>query len=266
MSISTKPSYDSRHPHFGDLTVVNQRALRQPTPEPPLPAKIVRQPPVRIDALVSKVQFVSLVRHMLNGNPVSHFLTVWRAEDREARFAKAKSHRDAETHAGWTYDTITEKAMRKTSMGLYPKNQHNESTWAALDFDAHGDTQREVAERRAVRAFTLLLEYRDRYLILSASGRGYHVFILSHEPRPLAEWAKVLKDAADSVGAPVQDGVCELFPSEKTAEQEVGRAIRVPGSLNPATGEVEKIMVEIEAAQVLVGLACPRVKLERTLV
>jgi hypothetical protein len=35
-----------------------------------------------------------------------------------------------------------------------------------------------------------------------------------------------------------------MFPGEKTANQEVGRAIRVPGSLNPATGEVEKIMAD----------------------
>jgi hypothetical protein len=212
--------------------------------EPLLPARVIRQAPVSIDALLTKVQFVSLVRHMLNGNPLSHFLTVWRDQDGNPRFAKAKPHRDAETHARWTYDTITGNAKHKTSMGLYAKNEDNESTWAALDFDAHDHTQRDVAEGRAIRAFTLLLEYCDRYLILSASGRGYHVFILAHEPRPVIEWVRVLKDAVDSVGAPIQDGVCEMFPSEKTAEQEVGRAIRVPGSLNPATGEVEKIMAD----------------------
>ena len=212
--------------------------------EPLLPAKVVRQPPIRIDMVFTKAQFVSLVRHMLSGNPVSHFLTVWRDENGDSRFSKAKPSKDAEDHAGWTYDTITGKARRKTSMGLYPKNKENKSTWAALDFDAHDPAQRDVAERRAVRAFTLLLEYRDRYLILSASGRGYHVFILAHEPRPVAEWVTLLKDTADSVGAPIQDGVCEIFPNEKTAEQEYGRAIRVPGSLNPATGEFKKIMVD----------------------
>jgi hypothetical protein len=212
--------------------------------EPLLPAKVVREPSVRIDALLTKAQFVSLVRHMLNGNPVSHFLTVWSDEGGVAKFAKAKLGRNAETHAGWTFDTITGKAKRNTSMGLYPKNKDNESTWAALDFDAHDHTERHVAEDRAVRAFTLLLEYQDRYLILSASGRGYHVFILAHEPRPVTEWVRLLKDAADSVGAPIQDGVCEMFPNAKTAEQEVGRAIRVPGSLNPVTGEVEKIMAD----------------------
>jgi hypothetical protein len=191
-----------------------------------------------------QTQFVLLIKHMLNGNPLSHFLTVWRDPDGNARFAKAKPHRDAETHARWTYDTVTGSAKHKASMGLYPKNKDNESTWAALDFDAHDQTQRDVAEGRAVRAFTLLLEYRDRYLILSASGRGYHVFIIAHEPRPITEWVRMLKNTAETVGAPIQDGVCEVFSGEKTANQEVGRAIRVPGSLNPATGEVEKIMAD----------------------
>ena len=78
--------------------------------------------------------------------------------------------------------------------------------------------------------------------MLCDSGRGYHVFIFADEPRPVAEWVALLKDAADVIGAPIQDGVCELFPNEKTAEQEVGKPIRVPGSLNPATGEAEKIL------------------------
>ena len=54
-------------------------------------------------------------------------------------------------------------------MGVYAKNKGNESTWGALDFDAHKHGQDELAKNRAIRAFTLMLEYRDRYLILSAS-------------------------------------------------------------------------------------------------
>jgi hypothetical protein len=151
--------------------------------ESPLPAKVVPQPQVKIDTFLTKSQFVALVRHMMNGNPVSHFLVVWMDEDGHPHYAKAKPHRNAEIHAGWTYDTVSGQASRKTSMGLYVKNNGNESTWGALDFDAHDAGQHEIARGRAVRAFTLLLKYRDRYLILSASGRGYHVFILAHEPR-----------------------------------------------------------------------------------
>jgi hypothetical protein len=180
-----------------------------------LPAKITRQPPVTINTFLTKQEFLSLVEHMGNGNPVSHFLTVWRDDDGSARFAKAKPHKRADTHAGWTYDTIIGKSKRKTSMGVYPKNQDNQSTWGAIDFDAHEHGQDELAKKRSIRAFSLLLEYRDHYLILSASGRGYHVFIFSREPRPVAEWTHLLKDTCESVRAPIQDGVCDQLVSRE---------------------------------------------------
>jgi hypothetical protein len=211
---------------------------------PRLPAKVTRQPPVTIDTLLTKDEFVRLVAHMANDNPISHFLVAYTDDDGKPHYSKAHPHRRADVHAGWTYDTITGKAKRKTSMGLYPKNKANESTWGALDFDAHERGQDELAKNRAIRAFTLMLEYRDRYLILSASGRGYHVFILANEPRPVAEWAHLLKDICESIDVPVQDGVCEMFPNDRTANQEIGRAIRVPGSLNPSTGEIGRIMAD----------------------
>jgi len=208
------------------------------------PAKIIREHPVRIDELMTKAHFASLIEHMLNANPVSHFLVAWRDKDGVARFAKAKPHKNAGVHAGWTYDTIVGKAKRETSMGLYPKNTNNESTWAALDFDAHDESQRDVAKERAIRAFTSLLEYRDRYLLLTDSGRGYHVFIFAGQPRSITEWITLLKETVATVSTPIQDGVCEIFPGENSYGQEVGRGIRVPGSINPATGEAEKIMAD----------------------
>jgi hypothetical protein len=74
---------------------------------------------------LTKAEFVLLTQHMLNGNPASQFLMVWRDKKGEARFAKAKPQKNAETYAGWTYDTISGKAKNQTSMGLYPKNQGN---------------------------------------------------------------------------------------------------------------------------------------------
>jgi hypothetical protein len=76
-------------------------------------------------------------------------------------------------------------------------------------------------------------------VLLSESGRGYHVFIFALEARRIAEWANLSKHTCQTIGAPILDGVCELFPNERTERQEVGRAIRVPGSFNPATGNVE---------------------------
>jgi hypothetical protein len=184
-------------------------------PTPALPAKVFLEPPARADTLWTKEQFIALVMHMMNDNPINQFLTVWRGDDGKPGYAKADSYRRASEHAKWTYDTITGKARWKTSMGVYSKNADNESTWAALDFDAHegGD---EVAKDRAIKAFSLLLTYRDRYVILSASGRGYHVFVFARDLKPVREWTALLKDVAGSIPVPIQGGECELFPAEGT--------------------------------------------------
>jgi hypothetical protein len=60
----------------------------------------------------------------------------------------------------------------------------------------------------------------------------------------VAEWTYLLKNTCELIGAPIQDGVCEIFPNERTEKQEVGRAIRVPGSLNPSTGKPELILAD----------------------
>jgi hypothetical protein len=216
---------------------------RQDEKAPALPARVFLEPPARADALWTKEQFIALVMHMMNDNPINHFLTVWRDNDGKPGYAKADSHKRASEHAKWTYDTITGKARRKTSMGVYSKNADNESTWAALDFDAH-EGGHEVAKERAIKAFSLLLTYRDRYVILSASGRGYHVFVFARDLKPVREWATLLKDVAGSIPVPIQDGQCELFPAEGTEKQRTGRAIRIPGSYNPNTDSSELIIAE----------------------
>jgi hypothetical protein len=217
------------------------------TPSGLLPAKLRREPPVRLDALMSKEQFRALVRHMLNENPDSHFLVVHRDESDKnapARFHKASPRRNVNAHADWAYDTVTGKAKVKTGLGLYPKNEEGKSTWAAIDFDAHNGDSDEVAEARAIRALTLLLEYRDRSVILSASGRGYHVFIFAKDLRPIGEWTHLLKDVVETIPVTVQDGQCELFLGEHTGTQPCGKAIRAPGTYNPTTDSVELIMAD----------------------
>jgi hypothetical protein len=208
-----------------------------------LPPKVVRDSPVSIDTLLTEEEFLALIEHMGNGNPPSHFLVIWRDGDGNPRYAKAKPRKRADVQARWTWDTIIGRAKQKTSMGLFPKNQVNQSTWAALDFDAHsGDDN--VARDWALKAFSHLREYQDCYVLLSASGRGYHVFIFSLEARPITEWVNLLKHTCEAIGAPILDGVCELFPNERTEKQEVGRAIRVPGSFNPSTGNAELIVAD----------------------
>ena len=90
-----------------------------------LPAKLIWQPPVKIDTMMTKDQFVALARHMLNENPISHFLVVHRDGDGAPRYSKAPPGKRADTHADWAFDTIIGKARIKTSLGFYPKKHEN---------------------------------------------------------------------------------------------------------------------------------------------
>src|SRR5438128_3625063 len=141
----------------------------------------------RADVIWSEGDFLALCEHMLNGNPLTHFLAAW--TDKEsgcARFAKAKRSR-ADKRANWAWATITGKAKAKTAIGFYPSNAESKSRWAAIDFDAHNG-EHEQARRRSLEAFSLLLQHPQLFLVLCASGNGYHLFIFTRELYPVGEW------------------------------------------------------------------------------
>jgi len=197
----------------------------------------------RADVIWSEGDFLALCEHMLNGNPPTHFLAAW--IDKEsgcARFAKAARCR-ADKRASWAYATITEKAKVKTAIGFYPSNAEGKSHWAAIDFDAHNG-EHEQARKWSLEAFSLLLRHPELYLILCASGNGYHLFIFTRELYPISEWIVLLKQTCEWIGAPIADGICETFPNARAEFQRVGKGIRAPGTLNPKTGTVSLIEAE----------------------
>lgn len=197
----------------------------------------------RANIVWSEGDFLALCEHMLNGNPLTHFLAAWR--DRTtgcARFAKAARAR-ADKRAKWAWSSISGKSEAKTSIGFYPSNGDGESRWAAIDFDAH-DGEKERARQWSLRAFELLLQHPQLYLVLCASGNGYHLFIFTRELYAIGEWIVLLRQVCNWLGAPISDGICEIFPNERAESQRCGRGIRAPGTLNPKTGTVSLIEAE----------------------
>lgn len=123
----------------------------------------------RADIVWSRGNFEALCEHMLNGNPLEHFLAAWvDSKTGQARFAKAGRAR-ADKRCGWAWETITEKAKSKTSIGFYPSNEKQVSHWAAIDFDAHNG-EHERARQWSLAAFDLLLRQGGLYLVLCSSG------------------------------------------------------------------------------------------------
>ena len=187
----------------------------------------------RADVIWSEGDFKALCEHMLNDNPPDYFLSAWIDKaSAQPRFAKAPRWSRADKRASWAWATITGKAKVPTAIGFYPSNPEQKSRWAAIDFDAHNG-EHEQARKRALEGFSLLLQQPQLYLILCASGNGYHLFIYTRELNPVGQWIVLLQQVCGWMGVPIADGTCEIFPNERAESQRTGKAIRAPGTWNP---------------------------------
>jgi hypothetical protein len=197
----------------------------------------------RADVVWTEGDFKALCGLMLNENPPNHFLRAWIDKAGKPQFAKALTRHNAEWYAGWAWDTTIGKAKVQTSIGFYPSNEKKESRWAAIDFDAHNG-EFDQARKWSLEAFQLLLRQPQLYLILCASGKGYHLFIYTRELHPIGRWIPLLKQVCEWIGAPIADGSCEIFPNERAESQPCGRAIRAPGVWNPKNNTFSLIEAE----------------------
>jgi hypothetical protein len=184
----------------------------------------------RADVVWTKTDFVALCEIMRNGNDRHFFMIPYQKEDGSAHFAKAKKAR-ADRYASWAWDTVTGKAKRRASIGFYPRNGDGKSCWAAMDFDAHDDDG-ECARKLVFAAFALLVRHPQLFVVLATSGSGgWHLFVFTREFHPVEDWNRLLKQAAAIIGANIQKGECEIFPSQSRGR--VGYGIRAPGTWNP---------------------------------
>jgi hypothetical protein len=194
----------------------------------------------KADVVFTPRQFFALCAHMLNENPQNFFLMPHQDENGKAKFAKA-FRADAHKRMQWAWDTITGKAKFPTSIGFYPTNPQRQSRWAAMDFDAHDDdTMR--ARDLALKAFAILIRQSDLFIALTTSAgdpqhTGWHLFIFSRDFHPCEDWTRLLKQVCAQIGAEIRPDVCEIFPDEFRGPRSIGRAIRVPATWNPKTGD-----------------------------
>jgi hypothetical protein len=198
----------------------------------------------RADVVWSEGDFLALCEHMLNDNPPEHFLSVWiDKESKEPQFKKPSFRYRADKRTRWAWATVAGKATVQTAIGFYPSNADKNSRWAAIDFDAHNG-EFDQARKWSLEAFQLLLRQPQLYLILCASGNGYHLFIYTRELHPIGRWIPLLKQVCEWIGAPIADGSCEIFPNERAESQPCGRAIRAPGVRNPKNNTFSLIEAE----------------------
>lgn len=107
----------------------------------------------KADVVWSQPEFLSLCRHMMNGNEPDFFMLAFRDREEQPRFAKSRKP-VVERRASWAWDTVTGRAKSPSGIGFYPRDKEGKTRWAAMDFDAHSGEQedRDKARRFAIRA------------------------------------------------------------------------------------------------------------------
>jgi hypothetical protein len=182
-------------------------------------------------------QWQALSAILFNGNTDPHeFLLCHPNANKTQQFQKAKR-----ASLGWQIDeahkTIAGTAKKPSGIGFYPYNaQTRESYWGGMDFDSHDGLSAERARSFAAKAVTFARAKSPLLEVIAATsgaGGGMHVLFFAREPRPLSQWSDYLRKVARAIGAPLEEGICELRPNE-TDVRPLG--LRAPGSLNPKDG------------------------------
>jgi hypothetical protein len=110
-----------------------------------------------------------------------------------------------------------------------------------MDFDAQ-DGDKDRARDLAIKAFAALFKHPELFLVLCTSGDGWHLFVFTVDFHPVAKWSLLLRNVADLIGAPIQQGLLEIFPNGES--RGIGYGIRAPGTWNPKSDQFGLIAYE----------------------
>ena len=163
----------------------------------------------------------------------------------------------------WTWDTITGKATSPAWIAFFPTNAERQTRWGGIDFDAH-DGNHARARELALKAFQVLYRQSQLFVALTTSAgdpqnSGWHLFVFSREYYPREQWTRLFKQVAAEIGAPIEDGVCEIFPNESRG---LPKPLRAPGTgTRKRTTAVWSFMKPLLS----VSLPFPPVKIKRVL-
>lgn len=200
--------------------------------------------PKRADSIWSRAEFTSLCEHLHNDNPPMQFVMGFRGNDGCKKYVRSKTLQ-VDRAISWAWSSITTPSKaRKLAFVPYSTNDRRQSRWGGMDFDAHQEGQADRARQLALAAFRVLLNAPDLCIVLETTGSGgWHVWAISKDFHGIDEWIRLLKSVANTIGAPITHGVCEIFPPD-TLPSRFGKGMRAPGCYNPGTESCSEILWE----------------------
>jgi hypothetical protein len=202
--------------------------------------------------LWSKKQWIALAHHFHNSNPPDRWVMGFFAPNfknggrPEAQYKRAKTPHSK--GIPWAWQSLCGKGKMRIAYTPYSKNEKGFSRWAGVDFDAHSSNPQDSqnAFKRAFNFFLSILAEPDIYVVVEASGRGWHVFLISKTFHPVSFWVSFIKSKLKEIGLEdeIEQGTIEIFPPDSEEENEFGRALRAPGSWHPTRNDVSRIIWE----------------------
>ena len=181
-----------------------------------------------------------LWQHLHNGNGPFDFVMGFRDKATgQKRYVRSKT-KPVERALSWALATVRGRKTPETSLAFVPYSTNAEqmSRWSGFDFDAHDDTER--PRRLAFAAFRHLLNCESATILESSGSGGWHVWAIAPDFKPVSHWIRLLKGIARDIGAPIESGICEIFPPD-TLSRGYGKGMRAPGAWNPATNTFSEI-------------------------
>lgn len=192
-------------------------------------------------------EWIRLANHLHNGNGQFDFIIGWFGPNTrnggrpEAIYTKSKRIPVSKA-IPWAWSSLCGKGKKKIGIVFYSQNSASLSRWGSVDFDAHGNEadEAETARHYAFDFFRAVLNLEGVHVILEASGRGWHVWLVSKDFRPCRDWTALLIGKLSECDIPTTD--CELFPPLGAEANPYGKGMRAPGCWSPARQEPSRIL------------------------
>ena len=153
--------------------------------------------------------------HLQNGNGPFDYVMGFRDKATGAKQYKRSRKVLVERAISWALATVQGRKTPEKSLAFVPYSTNAEqmSRWGGFDFDAHGG-ELERARRFAFDAWQLLLNCESATILETSGSGGWHVWAVARDFKPVAHWIRLLKGIARDIGAPIESGVCEIFPPD----------------------------------------------------
>ena len=150
----------------------------------------------------------------------SNFAYVIRGTDPEATRSKTAPHKDWKTERSpWSIEQIAEAVgnAQERAIGIYPERQIR---WLVIDIDAKQGSKSPYWDEYGQNLYLQALEAAvadvgcRSILTRSSTSKGLHLLILLPAMQPTHLVHHMGQELVARAGMTVQDGICEIFPSE----------------------------------------------------